>query len=178
MKKLIATLTAATMLCVGAAALAEGGNEPAADNAAAITETEKTENNLFEIRKLILDENNKVTAIFGVYETIAEDENGAPVPTYGTEEFIYQLADGYKYIASADPDEPLGETKEFDDLYQWYVQTYLNGEEPAGGLVFLADVPEAERMDAEGNFWFITAKIELNDAGEVVTMTDFYVPWS
>ena len=177
MKKLIATLTAATMLCVGAAALAETADK--ADNAASIaTEQKAEESKVFEIRKLILDENNKVTAIVGVYETIAENEYGDPEPTYGTEEFIYQLAKGYKYIASADPDDPLGETKEFDDLYQWYVNTYLNGEEPAEGLVFLADVPEAERMDAEGNFWFITAEIELNDAGEVVTMTDFYVPWA
>ena len=36
MKKLIATMTAATMLCVGAAALAETANEPATGSAAIV----------------------------------------------------------------------------------------------------------------------------------------------
>ena len=167
MKKWIALLCAVMMAALPLFALAEEEEDDYVE-----------ENNLFEIRKLILDENKKVTAVVGVYEEIIEDEEGMDAPSYGTEEFTYPLAAGYKYIAPVDPDDLMSETKEYDDLYQWYVQTYLNGEEPANGLTFLMDVPEADRQNTSVDFWFITAQIELNDAGEIVTMTDFYVPWN
>ena len=162
MKKLLSILAAAILLCISAVAVAETS----------------TDGNIFEIRKLILDENKKVTSVIGVYETLKENEDGELEPVYGEEEFTYPLAAGYKLIAPVDPEDPSGETKEFDDLYQWYVQTYLNGTEPEGGLTFTYDYPADQQLEAQTSFWFITDRIELNDAGEIVTLTDYYVPWS
>ena len=133
---------------------------------------------MFEIQKLTLDENKKVTDVIGVYERVYEDEDGIPAPAYDKETFTYKLAADCKFVMWDRDSEDTIATVEVDDLYAWYVKAYLNGEEPANGLTFLADVPEAEKLDAQVDFWFITAKIELNEQGEITLLQEAYVPWN
>ena len=64
------------------------------------------------------------------------------------------------------------------DIYTWYIDTYRGGEAPESGeLVFQYDLPEDERGNAEVDFWFITARIRLNDQQQIEYMQYYYVPW-
>lgn len=61
------------------------------------------------------------------------------------------------------------------DLRVWYISAYLDGTAPESGeIVFAYDVSQE---DAAFDFWFITVRIALNDAGEVAYMEYEYVPW-
>ena len=61
------------------------------------------------------------------------------------------------------------------DLRAWYISAYLDGTAPESGEnVFSYDVSQE---DAAFDFWFITVRIALNDAGEIAYMEYEYVPW-
>ena len=61
------------------------------------------------------------------------------------------------------------------DLRAWYISAYLDGTAPESGeIVFAYDVSQE---DAAFDFWFITVRIALNDAGEIAYMEYEYVPW-
>lgn len=66
------------------------------------------------------------------------------------------------------------------DLYRWYADTYLGGEEELEGreMVFQCDLPDDEKIDGTYDFGFLTTKIELNGQNEIMYMEQVYVPWA
>ena len=66
------------------------------------------------------------------------------------------------------------------DLYQWFVDTYVGGEEGLEGreLVFRCDLPEEEQLNGTFDFDFLTTMIRLNDRNEIVYMEYVWVPWA
>ena len=66
---------------------------------------------------------------------------------------------------------------EVNDLYAWYVSTYMNGVAPAGEMTFQYDLPEDQQADATTDFWFVTTQIRLNQNNEIEYMEYVFVPW-
>ena len=131
---------------------------------------------LFEIQRLVLDDSRRVTAVMGQYERVTLDENGFDVPAMAGQkaEHTYPLAENAVIRMGTDPFEDLVDV---DDLYAWYVENYMNGEEPENGeLTYSMDLPEGD-FETQVDFWFLTVKISLNDQGEITYMQYQYTPW-
>ncbi len=134
---------------------------------------------LFEITRLHYGADHRVYAVTGRFERM---ETAGEEPTG-----VYADA-GLQYTFTLSPDfsaSMLDSLSDYEmnyvpvtDLYSWYISAYLNGEAPEGGeLVFIYDLPQAERDSAEADFWFITTRIELNQRNEIQYMEYVYVPW-
>ena len=64
------------------------------------------------------------------------------------------------------------------DLYQWYIDAYLDGSDYDGHeLVFYSDLNEEQKETVNADFWFVTTQIELNEMDEIQYMKYVYVPW-
>lgn len=135
---------------------------------------------LFEIRKLFYDQNHKVYAVSGVYERIAMDDDCYYSKQAKNGTFTYDLApDCRMMMINPETWDLLDEYVPVQDLYAWYLDAYLGGEEPESGeLVFRYDLPEDEQESAEVDFWFITTRIRLNEQQQIEYMRYFYVPWA
>ncbi len=134
---------------------------------------------LFEIRKLLYDENHKVYAVSGVYERIVFDDDCYSSKIAGNGAFTYDLAPDFQ-AKMVDPEtgDLSGPFIFVTDIYTWYIDTYMGGEKPESGeLIFRYDLPEDEREYAEVDFWFITTRIRLNDQQQIEYMQYYYVPW-
>ena len=65
------------------------------------------------------------------------------------------------------------------DLYEWYVDSYIGRENYDGHeLVFSCDQTPEEQEMGTSDFWFVTTKIELNDANEIQYMQYVFVVWA
>ena len=134
---------------------------------------------LFEIRKLFYDRNHQVYAVSGVYERVAEDEDCYYGKTAENAVFTYDFAPDIRIMMVntetwdlSDPFVPV------TDLYAWYIDAYMCGEEPeSGDIVFLYDLPEDERETAQPDFWFLTTRIRLNEQNQIEYLEYYYVPW-
>ena len=132
---------------------------------------------LFEIRKLHYDAGHHVYAVSGVYERIVEgEEDFAGEIADDGRIFTYNLAPDFKASMVADM-YAMDYYTEVNDLYAWYVSSYLEGVAPAGELVFQYDLPEEQQPDARVDFWFVTTRIRLNGNNEIEYMEYVYVPW-
>ncbi len=132
---------------------------------------------LFEIRKMHYDANHHVYAVSGVYERTAEGEDDYYGDVAdGGRIFTYNLAPDFKARMIADMDDPEAYT-EVNDLYTWYISSYLGGNAPAGEMTFQYDLPEDRQSDAQVDFWFVTTQIRLNRNNEIEYMEYVYVPW-
>ena len=139
---------------------------------------------LFEVCRLRFDESGRVCAVTGRYERVGlDDDLECYAPFYTREEFTYPLAEGFEaamlnsmYLPD-DEDDWLRLTPAAD-LARWWIAAYLPDEPADTALVFDYDFPDTPWDERETNFWFFTAKIELNAAGEIVYMEYAYVPWA
>lgn len=135
---------------------------------------------LFEVRKLFMDGSHQVYAVSGVYERVAEGEEGVYGQTADNAAvFTYPLAPDFRAeMLGSMADETMANVP-VSDLYAWYVGTYMDGQAPAdGNLVFLYDLPEAQRDTASPDFWFVTTRIRLNSQNQIEYMEYQYVPWN
>ena len=82
-------------------------------------------------------------------------------PSY--ESYLQELHDPMRNIN-------LDSLMEVTDLYQWYVDTHLGGEEELEGreLVFRCDLPDEEKIDGNWDFDMVITVIELNEQNEIV----------
>ena len=135
---------------------------------------------MFEVQKLVMDENHKVTAVMGQYERAMVDADGVDVPEMAEEPLAhtYRLAEDVGLELYTDPMDLEEKPTLVTDLYAWYVATYLEGEEPENGeLVYTVDLPAGD-FETRADFWGIVTKITLNDQGEICYMTNVYTPWN
>ena len=178
MKKTLSLILAiAMLLAVCTAAMAEQQFD-------AVTAEDGTVYDLFVITKMNYGEGHKVESVTGHFERVAsrevvsEDENEFSPEALADSETTFYLADDFRALM---PEEPNGidNTVTVTDLYQWFVDTYLGGEEELEGreLVFQCDFPEEEQLDATYDFGFLTTKIRLNDDNNIEYMENVWVPW-
>ncbi len=134
---------------------------------------------LFEITRMYEDVNHHVYAVAGRFERIEEDADGIPYGVYadGGAIRVYTFASDFSasMLGSMTSDDL--NNMPVPDLYQWYVQCYLEGAVPENGLTYLYDLPEEQRESANVSFWFVTTRIELNRNNEIRHMEYEYVPW-
>ena len=127
------------------------------------TDDDGTEYGLFTVTAFVMDDDHHVTGITGSYSTVGTSEDGyyCSVGEDKNGPFTYTLADDFHADMTGVDENP--DDSDVTDLYTWYVNTYMGGEAGENG---------------ELDFWFVTTKIALNDAGEVDYMTYVYVPWA
>ncbi len=138
------------------------------------------EYDMFEIEKLHFDEDHHVYAVSGAYSRAVVDADGYDAPEAQDDGFgfTYELAPDFHALMIGDMcGDTLDADTEVTDLYSWYIDAYLQGEEPEGDMTFIVDLPEEEREFAQADFWFVTTKIELDEEGRIAYMEWVYVPW-
>ena len=164
---------------VPASAIAAANETPVADNSAFLTYTDAAgvDYNLFEIRKLQYDAAHQVYAVTGSFERVVEDEYPTDEKAENGKLFTYNLADNFTALV---PDSLSAENINLvtvNDLYQWYIDCYMDGEEPEGQMVFMCDYPEDQWSEVDADFWFVTTRIQLNSQNEIEYLEYVYVPW-
>lgn len=133
---------------------------------------------LFVITKLNI-EDHKVVSVDGHFERVVTDEEGEDSFEDLDATTTFYLADDFTALVPAEPND-MEETVTVTDLYQWYVDTYLGGEEELEGreMIFQCDLPEDEQLDGTYDFGFLTTKINLNDDNNIEYMEYVWVPWA
>lgn len=131
---------------------------------------------LFEIVKWQEDENHCVTAVTGRFERVVTDDD-CETGEYANngQTVTFPLAADFSAMMLSSMTDANMRMIPVTDLRAWYISAYLDGTAPESGeIVFAYDVSQE---DAAFDFWFITVRIALNDAGEVAYMEYEYVPW-
>lgn len=134
---------------------------------------------LFKVKKMHYDYNHHVYAVTGVYERVVSDEGyvHGEIADNGSE-FTYLIASDFHAEMLNGATENSLINIPVTDLYQWYLDAYMNGENPeTGNLTFEYDLPQEEQGITHADFWFVTTHIELNDSNEIQFMEYVYVPW-
>lgn len=145
----------------------------------AVTAEDGAVYDLFVITKLNYEEDHKVTSVTGHFERfVPTEEGGFTSEALADSETSFSLAEDFQGLMAAEPNL-FEETVMVTDLYQWYVDVYVGGEEELEGreLVFQCAFPEDEQIDATFDFGFLITKIELNELNEIVYMEHVYVQW-
>ena len=173
MKKVFLVMLAVILAAVSAIAAAEHQFD-------AVTGEDGAVYDLFVITKMNYGEDHKVASVTGHFERVVTNEEGGDSPeALADSETTFTLAEDYEALMVGEPNDitlPVTVT----DLYQWFVDVYLGGEEELEGreLVFQCDFPEDERIDATYDFGFLTTRIQLNELNEIVYMEYVWVPWA
>lgn len=131
---------------------------------------------LFEIVKWQEDENHCVTAVTGRFERVVTDDD-CETGEYANngQTVTFPLAADFSAMMLSSMTDADMRMIPVTDLRAWYISAYLDGTAPESGeIVFAYDVSQE---DAAFDFWFITVRITLNDAGEIAYMEYEYVPW-
>ena len=170
MKKVFLAMMALILAMVCAAAAAEHHFD-------AVTAQDGTVWDLFVITKLNFGEDHQVTSVTGHFERIVMD--GDSSETAPESETTFALAKDFRALMAAEPNI-FDQTVTVTDLYRWYANTYLGGDEELEGreMVFQCDLPDDEKIDGTYDFGFLTTKIELNSQNEIMYMEQVYVPWA
>ncbi len=177
MKKMLSLCLALLLMLGAVSALAGEPAQAGASNFMSVTDENGNVYDLFEIRRLVLDENQKVIAVTGCFERTGTDEDGMDSPFFTGEPVTCPMAKD-AVIEVFPLDDPMGDYETVTDLYQWYVGAYLNGEAPENGeLRYAEDIPADQADTVSPDFWFITTRIALNEAGEITHLQTVYVPW-
>jgi len=173
MRKIMMVLLALMLALVTAAAVAEH------DFHVFIAE-DGTFYDLFVIEKLNYGGDHSVTSVTGRFMRIFPTrESGEKPETAADSETTFTLASDFGALLCEEPNV-MDSLMEVTDLYQWYVDTHLGGEEELEGreLVFRCDLPDEEKTDGNWDFDMIITKIELNERNEIVYMESRYAPWA
>lgn len=133
----------------------------------------------FEVQKLHYGADHKVTAVSGRFERyVPDDEDGHGEYPADGEVYTYPLAEDFRAEMTAGMTADTMDNVPVTDLYQWYLDAYLDGQAPESGeLVFQCDLPPEADEFTPVDFWFVTTRIRLNDRNEVEFMEYVYVPW-
>lgn len=117
---------------------------------------------LFEITEMLEGEEHRVTAVAGRFSRIVTNiENDGTI--ISDENFAFPLsADFHASMIESLCSGDVMENVPTDDLYAWYIHAYMDDQPLEDGSLEL---------------WFVTTRIELNDAGEISYMEYVYVPW-
>ena len=145
---------------------------------AAFTDTNGTTYGWFVVTRLNHDNTHKVISVDGYYERLATVEKCEGPEKAPGSETSYPLADDFHadMVYSMYYDEMRNVT--VTDLYQWYIDAYLDGSDYDGHeLVFYSDLNEEQKETVNADFWFVTTQIELNEMDEIQYMKYVYVPW-
>lgn len=177
MKKAILILLALMLIVVSSLAYAE--TEGQEHNFLTFEGPDGTVYNLFVITKLNYGEDHKVVSVTGHFErAIIGEEGEDESDTAPDSEVTYPLAADF----SADMVANMSDIDEFvkvTDLYEWYVDSYIGRENYDGHeLVFSCEQTPEEQEMGTSDFWFVTTKIELNDANEIQYMQYVFVVWA
>ena len=173
MKKVFLVMLAVILTAVSAIAAAEHHFDVVTGEDGAVYD-------LFVITKMNYGEDHKVVSVTGHFERVVTNEEGEDSPeSLPDGETTFTLAEDYQALMVEEPNDtekPVTVT----DLYQWYVDVYVGGEEELEGreLVFQCDFPEDEQIDATYDFGFLTTRIHLNELNEIDYMEYVYVPWA
>ena len=175
MKKVFPAIMALMLILVCTAAAADHHFEK-------VTGEDGKVYDLFVVTRLNFGEDHKVTSVTGHFERFAPGEEAAEEMTSETlpdSETSFSLAEDFQALMAAEPNI-FEQTVTVTDLYRWFVDTYIGGEEELEGqeIVFQYDFPEEERIDATFDFSFLITRIELNELNEIVYMEHVYAPWA
>lgn len=131
---------------------------------------------LFEIVKWEEDENHRVVSVTGCFERIVtEDDCETGVYADDGQVMTFPLAADFSAMMLGSMTDADMQLVPVTDLRAWYISAYLGDTAPESDeIVFEYDVSQE---DAAFDFWFITVRIALNDAGEIAYMEYVYVPW-
>lgn len=132
------------------------------------------EYDLFVIRKMHTDEQNRVYAVSGTFEKLIDDEEcGRMIAAENGKMFTLSLSNDFQAeMLKSNGLLPIYNVP-VKDLYQWYLCSYLDGSVPERGkLIYEWDEPEGNF-----DFWFVTTQVFLNAEQEIAYMEFFYVPW-
>ncbi len=130
---------------------------------AVMTDAEGNEYDMFAISSMALDENEKVTAITGRFERVAE-EDGMDVPAYLEGEMTFAVREDAMILVPTDPlYDPFSPMTSVDDLYRWCVDVFLEGREP-------------EKKEGAAEI-YLTVELAVNGDNEVYAIGYVYVPW-
>lgn len=173
MKKAIAILTALLLVLALPLACAEEAHNFKAE------EKDGNAYDMFEITKFNFGDDHKVTSVTGHFIRMTQDEDGVDCSdALEGSEATYPLAADFKAMMCKDVYDNIGENEPVTDLYEWYVNTYLDGTDYDGHeWVFQCDLPDDQKIDGQYDFWFVNTRIELNDQNEIIYMQYDYVPW-
>ena len=176
MKK--ALLIVMALVLVLASSLAYGEAAEKEHNFLTFEGKDGTVYDLFVITKLNFGEDHKVTSVTGHFERVVEGEEGEASDTAPDSEVTYPLAADFSA-------EMVGDANEMDkyvtvsDLYEWYIDAYIGRDNYDGHeWVFSCDQTPEEQEMGTSDFWFVTTKIELNDASEIQYMQYIFVVWA
>jgi len=134
----------------------------------------------FVITKLNYGEDHQVYSVTGCFKRVASTEEFTDVPeTAPDSEMTLSLAADFQALMCEEPNI-MDSLIPVTDLYQWFVDSHLGGEEELEGreLVFRCDLPDEKLLDGEWDFGYLYTKIELNDQQEIVYMESLYAPWA
>ena len=132
---------------------------------------------LFEVTRFLYDAQGKVVAVEGAYERILQGEEYIyPERAEGSER-RYRLADDFMADMVGSMSDAQSALCRTNDLDAWYRAAYLGEEDDGCPLRFQADLPPGDE-ETPVDFWFVTTKIELNEADEIRFMRWVYVPWA
>lgn len=132
------------------------------------------------IEKLNYGGNHSVISVTGRFVRIFPNrESGEEPETAAGSETTFTLASDFGALLCEEPNV-MDSLIEVTDLYQWYVDTHLGGEEELEGreLVFRCDLADEEKIDGNWDFDMVITKIELNERNEIVYMESRYAPWA
>ena len=134
--------------------------------------------NLFVITKMNFGDDHKVNSVTGHFERVVNGEEYESSETAPDSEVTYPLAENFSA-------EMVGSAVEMDrfvtvsDLYEWYIDAYIGRDDYDGHeWVFSCDQTQEEQEMGTADFWFVTTKIELNDASEIQFMQYEFVSWA
>lgn len=151
----------------------------AAENRFAVyTSADGRQYNWFTVEKLHFGEDHRVTAVSGYYERYVTGGEYDTSEKAAGSEATYRLSADFRADMISSTTEAEMTLVPVTDLYQWYIDAYLDRSSYDGHeLVFSCDLTDEQRDTASPDFWFITTQIELNEQGEIRYMRYVYVPW-
>lgn len=133
---------------------------------------------LFVITKLNFGTDHKVTSVTGHFERIVAGEDEGSSETAADSEKTFPLAENFSAEMVSRPEE-MDRLVTVTDLYEWYIDAYIGRDNYDGHeWVFSCDQTPEEQEMGTADFWFVTTRIELNDASEIQYMQYVYVPWA
>lgn len=176
MKRIMLILTALILAAVSSLAYAETGEKE--HDFLTFRTPDGVDYDLFVITKMNYGEDHKVVSVTGHFERVVMGEEYEESETAPDSELTLPLAADF----SADMVANMSDIDEFvkvTDLYEWYVDSYIGRENYDGHeLVFSCDQTPEEQEMGTSDFWFVTTKIELNDANEIQYMQYVFVVWA
>lgn len=178
MKRIMRTVMLALILGLLTVSAAFAEDMAAPSNFTTYTDANGTVYDHFVVIRLNCGEDRQVQSVTGYYERTIQGEDCEEPEAAPNSDQTYPLAQDFTASMIADVYDVDAGYVTVTDLYQWYIDAYLNRENYDGhALVFSCDLTDEEMETFSPDFWAVTTCIRLNAQGEVLFMRYVHVPW-